>query len=227
MSGATPDNAVLVIRNNKLKYILSVLTSVCITLGLIHGLPKAHYPVDEVAQATHSLTVFKEGGMYGQVQASCSSVAISPNIVLTAAHCDGYGIQVDGKAGVIIKEDKDHDLMLVYVEGLNSPTVKLANSAPKTGDDIMAYGYPAGMFIGFVPFEVHGKVRGTAKVPPGFNLDRFNGYMIAQMQFVGGESGGGVFKREDGHYVLVSVVSMGDGDLAVIPSYEMVREFVK
>jgi len=65
--------------------------------------------------------------------------------VLTAAHCDGEKLFVDHVPARIAYKDTQKDLMVLMVEDLGRPALKLASANPKIGDQVASYGYGFGL----------------------------------------------------------------------------------
>lgn|SRR3990167_1283654 len=72
----------------------------------------------------------------------CSGFVIDNDrdFVLTAAHCDGKELYVDLSPAKIRAKDVKNDLMVLFVEGIDRPALKLGNR-PKIGDDVASYGF--------------------------------------------------------------------------------------
>ncbi len=166
--------------------LMSALVSVCLMVGLFHYTPTNSFA--SIRQATWELR--NEFG-------TCSAVAISPSVLLTAAHCDGPGMSVNGIQATLLKKDPSVDLMMVYVLGLNSPYLKVAKDQPGVDEKVLMSGFPLG--VGEVVTE--GRVQAITSEAPKH-------YMLVTSQGVFGNSGGPVVVRRGMHYEVVGIASV-------------------
>jgi S1-C subfamily serine protease len=208
-----------------MKYFLSVVSSVVLStavlLGLVHSVGPAVQDTSVLRSAAHTLEVVMPQGI-----ASCSAVSIAPSLLLTAAHCDGYAIRIDGKEAKVLKIDQTHDLMLLYAP-IACPCVPVSSQPAVKGTELVTVGYPYGLFVGFVQTLTKGVVQGFVRGVKEYETDRFTGFMMATLPIAGGNSGGGIFAMFNGKWYVVSIVSMGADGISISPSTEMVQEFVK
>jgi S1-C subfamily serine protease len=97
-----------------------------------------------VAKALRESIVFIQIGDVG----SCTGFVIDNNrdFVLTAAHCDTRGQEhyVDLAPAKIVAKDTKNDLMVLKVEGIDRPALKLAAKDPVVGDAVASYGFGFG-----------------------------------------------------------------------------------
>lgn len=204
---------------------LSVVLSLSLTFGLFAHSQIETAKVDTIKGATHQLTG-QLSSMWGVGDASCTAVAIQPNVMLTAAHCDLDAMKIDGVDAKVLKKDEKKDLMLVYAQVGGGYVPVAEYGTLKNGDEIVTYGYPLGMLVGFVPVFTYGEVQGYIKGEKKYDTEQFTGYVMSILPIAGGNSGGGIFKRINGQWRVVSIVSHGVEHLSISPSLEMVREFV-
>src|SRR5690242_12414041 len=138
------------------KLLTSVVLSTALVVGLLHVVPEHGVNYQEMRQATWSLDFsFSDRDVGEQTFGFCSGVAIAPDVLLTAAHCDltsdeqflMFGppdakFTVDGHPYTILKRDENKDLMLIKVEGLNSPVVKFIPFVPEVDRKVYVDGFP-------------------------------------------------------------------------------------
>ena len=152
----------------------------------------------------------------------CSGTKITRRLVLSAAHCAQFGetILVDGNKGIVVKRDEINDLLLVQVNLPGRDIVNLATVNPQVDDQIIVVGYP----LGLEKFVTEGRIQ-------GYYQD--NRYFVSA-PIVPGNSGGGVFKKVNGEYVLVGVaVAVFGYGFSIMPhlglavDLETIKEFLK
>jgi S1-C subfamily serine protease len=80
-------------------------------------------------------------------EGSCTGFVIDNDrdYVLTAAHCDAKDLFVDQSPAKVISKDVKKDLMVVHIDDLDRPALKLAKDNPKTGDEVASFGYGYGL----------------------------------------------------------------------------------
>lgn len=178
-----------------MKTLLSILATV-VALSGCSTIPN----VDEFSQlrhATYQLT---------NQEGSCSAVAIAPNLALTAAHCDGTDMRLEGKGAVKVKKNEVADLMLLFVDGLPCPCVPVAEVEPLLDTKVITVGFP--MSIGEVLTE--GRVGGPVGLPeesPEEVKAIYEHLYLITSPVLFGNSGGPVFARENGQWKVVGIVS--------------------
>lgn len=105
--------------------------------------------------------------------------------ILTAAHCEGEEIFADQTAAKVIWKDTKKDLMVLQVEDLNRPALKLAANNPKIGDEVASLGYGWGLERPM--FRTAHVSDDDTYIPE----DGIGGpFMVIDAQFVPGMSGG-------------------------------------
>ena len=138
-------------------------------------------------------------------EGACTAFSINEkeDYALTAGHCfgrdkEGKDILVDNQPALLKARDVKHDLMVLYVKGLDKPAVHLAKDDPKVGDEIASLGF--GYALSKPLFRVtHASASDTDEAP-----DR----ILTDADFVPGQSGGPVV---DTSGRLVMIVQAGDG----------------
>lgn len=214
----------------------SVLVSVGLMVGILHVVPEATPNYQEMREAVWRMDLTSE--VTGTV-GFCSAVAIAPNLLLTAAHCDiaqddnfqMFGppdatFSIGGHPYKIVRKDVSKDLMLVYVDELNSPTAEFIPFTPKQDSKVYADGFP----LGLVEFVTEGRVQDTNTHIPAL-IEQAMGhkmptYLAVSTPIAGGNSGGGLFIKAHGHYYLIGICSMGGGDVALFVHPDVVKEFL-
>lgn len=127
---------------------------------------------------------------------SCSAVAIKPDLLLTAAHCDFPGATIEGKPVVVVKKNEAADIMVIYVLGLNSPALALASRNPAVDQKVMLAGFPMG--VGEVVTE--GRMQ-------GINTHFDKPFSLVTALGIFGNSGGPMLVLEDGEYKVAGITS--------------------
>ena len=117
--------------------------------------------------------------------------------ILTAAHCDGQLLYAAQRPATIRAKDVQKDLMVIEVEDLDRPAIRLAKSDPKAGDEVASFGYGYGLEEPM--FRVANVANDKIYIP----FDGVGGPLIAiNATFVPGQSGGPVVNH-DGELVMV------------------------
>lgn len=174
-----------------MKSLVSVLTSVVLSVGIVLGLTH-WYPVSftSIRAAT-----YKVSGDLGH----CSGVMIAENQFLTAAHCDMPNMKIDGKSAVVLKKDEKLDLMLLVVQK-GCPCVPVAKNDPGTDTKVYVIGYPLYM----------GQTLTEGRLQPLFKDSPFRQFSAPT---IFGNSGGPVIAMVNGRFQVVGVVSAIAGDV--------------
>lgn len=172
----------------------------------------------------------------GKVQkgmTTCSGVYISPNTVLTAAHCFEEQLQlirlqtwVRGTTGKsytvkVIKKDVDKDLALLKVNNMDYHIYARKGNMPVEGQEVLNCGCPLGL-----EFMVSNGIVGLLKQ----QFDGFKSYYTVTTATINpGNSGGGVF---DSHNNLIGINTMSMGmfgwmGISMAVDINTIREFLK
>jgi S1-C subfamily serine protease len=154
--------------------------------------PKAHTLVsfEQVRAATWRLE--SEDG-------ACSAVLIAPEKLLTAAHCQGPDMKVEGREAIVIKVNKEADLMLLLVPGLSCPCVPVAEVNGVIDEKVYTVGYP----LGYAQVLTEGRVQGEFVQ----DVDELAHLFMLTSPVVFGNSGGPVLVIRDGEWQVVGIVS--------------------
>ena len=112
---------------------------------------------------------------------------VKKNFVLTAAHCDGDKLFVDHVPATVVYKDSKKDLLVVEVEDLGRPALKLAAKNPKIGDPVASYGYGLGLERAIFRTAT---ISDDALYIPEAGIG--GPFIVTDAQFVGGQSGGPV-----------------------------------
>src|SRR5687767_15168092 len=81
---------------------------------------------------------------------SCTGFVINSKIrkdeddvtyVLTAAHCEAPKLWADQAEAKVVAKNTEKDLMVLAVEPLERPALKLAKNNPKVGETVASFGY--------------------------------------------------------------------------------------
>jgi S1-C subfamily serine protease len=154
---------------------------------------------------------------------SCTAFVINEkeNLVLTANHCFGTDVEakdilVDNSPAKLIARDKKHDLMVLYVKGLNKPAIHLAKGDPSVGDEVASYGFGLGLEHPLF------RVSHVSDVDTTIDGSGLPEHLIAvDTQFVPGQSGGPVVDT-DGN--LVMIVEAGGSGIGLGPGADMIKK---
>ncbi len=148
----------------------------------------------------------------GPVQYVCSGEVIAPNRVLTAAHCVGTMMQVDGVASTLIAKDDTWDLALLSVK-TSKPALPLRDEDVVRFEPLTAIGYAEGWnyltVLSEKPFAIN--IQPITEMPVG---------IFVQGGYIEGMSGGPVVDK-DGRMVSIiqrqvtEVVGYGVGVLPI------------
>jgi S1-C subfamily serine protease len=138
--------------------------------------------------------------------------------VLTANHCDGKELVVDGMPAKVVHKENKKDLLVLKVEDIDRPALKLAKDDPHTGQEVVSFGYGYGLEQPLlrVAHISHNKVY----IPEG-NLG--GPFVFVDSTFVSGMSGGPVINLAG---ELVMIVQMGTKETGIGIGAEMIRSKV-
>lgn len=150
------------------------------------------------------------------VQGSCTAFMVddAKHHVMTAAHCDGEKILVDGTAAYRVWKDERKDLMVLRASGVTGPNIKLAPADPDRGDEVASMGYGAGLVD---PLFRIAHVSNT-----GLDIEGLSGpFIMIDAGFVGGQSGGPVVNDKG---ELVMIVQRGNESLGIGVGVEIIKD---
>lgn len=170
-----------------------------------------------------------------QLERNCSGVVLevgkpSDTIIATANHCVSGDASPSEKSGYVMIDEKDgqkvtmtnqyvydvvirdttNDMALIKLrkEGLFLDGATLASTDPTEGDTTWAVGYPLGL-----PRAVTtGLFGGWISLTPDMSFDQFGngrGVYRSATPIFGGNSGGGLFMKDNDKYKLVGIADAG------------------
>ena len=144
----------------------------------------------------------------GEPQGACTGFVVDNDrdFVVTAAHCDGPKVFVDNMPAKVRFKDVKNDLMVLQVEGIDRPALKLSDHDPKVGAEVASFGY--GYALERPLFRVAHVSAGDIAIERGR-------YFAVDAAFVPGQSGGPVVD-EQGRVTMVvqlgtSIIGLGVG----------------
>lgn len=164
------------------------------------GLVRLERPVSiQEVHALHHPNIFKFGDV---LRAICTGFTIDAvrEYVLTAQHCNGDKLTVDGKKAFVVWEHEAEDLMVLRVEKLERAALHASKKTLSTGLPLAALGYGYGLSE---PLLRVGHIASSAQALPGLTGD----WLIASISYIGGMSGGPVF---DDQGAIIGIVQMSD-----------------
>ena len=153
-----------------------------------------------------------------ELQGSCTAFMINQEKkhVLTAAHCDGEKILIDGTPTYRVFKDERKDLMVLRANGVDGPNVKLAPADADRGDEVASMGYGAGLEDPMFRIAHVSNVR--------MDIEGLSGpFVMIDAGFVGGQSGGPVVNDKG---ELVMIVQRGNDSLGIGVGAEVIRDKV-
>jgi serine protease Do len=115
----------------------------------------------------------------------------------TLAVFTGRGVNATAHPAQVVREDEEHDLVLLEIQGSKLPALQLGNSdAVREGQDIAFTGFPLGMALGLYPVTHRGMVSAiTPAAQPSAHSDKLNSVKIKRMR-----SGFDVFQLDASAY---------------------------
>lgn len=160
--------------------------------------------------------------------AICGAVLLSPNTILTAAHCteDDAAVAIrcmgDDIPAEMVRRDEDEDLAIMdLATPCAAPVTKIAKSNPAIGADVFAVGFPTsqprmsrGIVSGYEPLAVP-PYNGTEHKPRTF--------LATDVAADPGSSGGGLFNTAG---ELVGICTMSRGHFMYYSPPSRVAKFV-
>jgi len=175
-----------------------------------------------VADRLRKSTVFinSEDGLCSGFVINASARKGDKDWVLTAAHCYADKLFADHvPASVIYKDEKgNRDLMVLEVDDLQRPALKLAEKNPELGADVASFGFGFGMQD---PMFRQAHISATSYYIPE---DGIGGpFLMIDAGFVGGQSGGAVVNQAGD---VVMVVQRGSESVGIGIGAEQIRDSV-
>ena len=157
-----------------------------------------------------------------KIIANGSVVIISPHFAITAAHLFGEDVP-DGRKGVqrtdereitytLVKKDEKHDLALITGD-FRCPCAPIASVNPSADQDAYAVGFPLFSWYG-LQILTKGLVQGISM-----------GMLATTTAMAPGGSGGGVFVKQNGQYVLAGVIS-SIGTMPIGPGVLKIQQYM-
>lgn len=105
--------------------------------------------------------------------------------VATAAHCDGTTLFADQTPAAVVFKDTKKDLMVLEVEDLHRPSLRLATDDPKIGEAVASYGF------GYAWERPMFRIAHVADDNTYIHEHNIGGpFFLLDAAFVGGQSGG-------------------------------------
>lgn len=132
----------------------------------------------------------------------------------TLAVFTGRGVNATAHPARVVREDEEHDLVLLEIQGAQLPALQLGDSdAVREGQDIAFTGFPLGMALGLYPVTHRGMVSAiTPAAQPSAHSDKLNSVKIKRMRSgfdafqldataYPGNSGSPVFELQSGRVI--------------------------
>jgi serine protease Do len=171
-----------------MRVLLSAVGLIVLTLGTAHALTDWSSLVKELQKSVVTIERDDKG-------TSCTGFIINSKIrkddetltyVLTAAHCEAAKLWADQAEARTVAKNTEKDLLVLAVDHLDKPAMKLAQDNPQVGDEVASFGY--GMGLEKPLFRI-AHVSAETYVP----FDGIGGPLFfVDGGFVGGQSGGPV-----------------------------------
>lgn len=155
----------------------------------------------------------------GTLVGSCSGFTIDEkhHNILTAGHCDGEKVTVDGTQAIKIFKDERKDLLVLRAYSVERPALRLAARGPDRGDEIASLGYGWGLEQ---PMFRIAHVSNTAIDHMG---DLTGPFVMIDAGFIGGQSGGPVVNQAG---EVVAIVQRGNESLGIGVGAETIKNRV-
>lgn len=137
--------------------------------------------------------------------------------VLTAAHCEAAKMYADQAEARLVAKNTEKDLMVLAVEDLDRPALKVAKEDPHVGDQVASYGYGYGLEK---PLFRLTNISAKTYIP----FDGIGGpIFFTDTTFVPGMSGGPVVNTAG---EVVMIVQMGTESVGIGVGAEVIRDKV-
>jgi S1-C subfamily serine protease len=129
------------------RVLLPMLGMMVFALGTAHARADWAALVKELQKSVVPIEINENG-------VSCTGFVINAKIrkddkdqtyVLTAAHCEAPKLWADQAEAKVIAKNTEKDLMVLAVEHLDRPALKLAKDDPSVGDELGAFGHGYGL----------------------------------------------------------------------------------
>lgn len=169
---------------------------------------------DKLQQSVVFIEMVNDKGESG----ACSGFMINAakHEVLTAGHCDGETITVDGTKAVKVHKDERKDLMVLRVDDVDKPALHLSKVPLDRGDEVASFGYGYGLEF---PMLRVGHVSSTK-----FEIEGLSGpFVVVDAPFVPGQSGGPVVNDKG---EVVSIVQRTGEGFGIGVGADVIREKV-
>lgn len=181
----------------------------------------ANAPVT-IAQASSHMVIFVDKDEKPQTE--CSSTAIGPHTILTAAHCnpgkdDDHFNEVKLDYAVRnyhilaeLDDGQDHTMLLLDGPAFKEffPTLKPA-VVPKPGDEVVLYGDGQGQYP---PLPKYGVIDGAMTDADVSDVDQGDGVMYYTIHAVHGDSGSAIYDLKDGRIIGLLTYGIGREEAA-------------
>lgn len=132
------------------KALAALIISLALLTLLVIPFATAAAPVDVYNKVSHSIVQVtgQSDGVatkdFGQPNDyACTGFVVRPKLILTAAHCAGDNMKVDGIDATIIKGDKYYDLMVLSADAGATP-LEFKTDDLMDGEQELALGYAYG-----------------------------------------------------------------------------------
>jgi S1-C subfamily serine protease len=155
---------------------------------------------------------------------SCTGFVINPKtrrddsdvtLIATAAHCEAVKLWADQSEAKVIAKNKEKDLIVLAVDELGRPALKLAAENPRVGDSVASLGYGYGLEK---PLFRLTHISAETYIPyEGIGGPLF----MTDSTFVPGQSGGAVVNASG---EVVMMVQMGTNSVGMGVGAETIRD---
>lgn len=193
-----------------------LLTALLSTILL--GAIEAASPWTPIAEKLEKSVVFIEIMTGNEMAGSCTGFVINAEkkLVLTAAHCAGEKVLVDGTPTYKVFHDERHDLMVLRANNIDRPAVVVAKKNPERGDQVASLGYGFGLVDPV--FRVTHVSNVNLQIESLASL-----FVMVDSGFLPGQSGGPVVNVQG---EVVAIVQRGSDSLGLGVGAEVIRSRV-